>query len=124
MHLNHTVPAAIIGAPNDTNVYIGDTVMLTCIVFGVPLPKITWLKGNQHLANQSVSAAEVKATNLTFRKSTLQLCSVQLTDDSQYSCIADNSFSTAITTFNVNVKGKNFIYLFTLIVIIFCSICL
>ena len=76
------------------------------MAYGVPLPTITWLKEEQPLVNVTVSESELVTPHVTFARSILQLCAVQLPDHTQYTCQANNNFSAANATFSVSVKGK------------------
>jgi len=106
MCLNLTAPAAIAVFPEDSSVYVGDTTILSCVAYGLPLPTITWLKEEQPLVNVTVSEGELVTPHVTFARSTLQLCAVQLPDHTHYTCQATSNFSAANATFSVSVKGK------------------
>ena len=95
-------------APNDTSLYVGETLTLSCVAYGLPLPTITWMRGDQPLdALFLLHESEIVTTHVTFVRSTLQLCSLRLTDEDQYVCTAANNFSSASETFTLRMKGNN-----------------
>ena len=102
-----TVPAGIVLTPKDHSVYVGDTLVLSCVAYGLPLPAIIWLKGGEALLNGSVSENEVVTSHVTFVRSILQLCALQLPEQNEYACQATNAISTANGSFVLSVKGNN-----------------
>ena len=53
------------------------------------------------LLNESV----VETRYVSFVRSTLLLCSLQLNDDDEYACTASNNLSTVQEIFTLNIKG-------------------
>ena len=104
-----TVPASIVVSPKDHSVYVGDTVVLSCVTYGLPLPTIIWLKGGQPLLNGSLSESELVTPHVTFVRSILQLCALKLPDQNEYTCQATNALSIANISFALSVKGKHYI---------------
>ena len=100
------MPAAIAVFPEDSSVYVGDSIILSCVAYGLPLPTITWLKGGESLVNVTLRDSELVTPHVTFTRSTLQLCAVQLPDSTQYTCQATNNFSAVDASFSMSVKGK------------------
>lgn len=67
-----------------TKVAEGQTVVLTCQVFGAPKPIITWKKGNESL----IMGGRFKKES----SGNLQITGVIMEDDGRYSCSAENKF--------------------------------
>lgn len=104
------VPANIAVVPNDTSLYVGQTVTLSCVGYGLPLPTITWSKDHQPLrAPYLMNESEIVTEHVTFLRSTLTLCSLKLPDDGQYSCSSTNNLSTTLENFTINIKGVFFV---------------
>ena len=111
LFLFSTVPANIAVAPNDTSVYVGDSVSLSCVSYGLPLPTISWTRAGQPLSLHSqlmINETEIMTDHVTFVRSTLILCSLQLTDAGQYTCSTSNNHSTSQETFTISVKSKKY----------------
>ena len=112
LFLFSTVPANIAVAPNDTSVYVGDSVSLSCVSYGLPLPTVSWTRTGQPLTSLSlhsqlmINETEIVTNHVTFVRSTLVLCSLQLTDAGQYTCSTSNNHSTSQETFTISVKSK------------------
>ena len=99
------MPAAIAVFPEDSSVYVGDTIVLSCVAYGLPLPSIMWLKGGDPLVNVTLNENELVTPHVTFVRSTLQLCAVQLPDHTQYTCQANDNDSAADASFAMSVRG-------------------
>ena len=114
LFLFSTVPANIAVAPNDTSVYVGDSVSLSCVSYGLPLPTVSWTRAGQPLTSLSlhsqlmINETELMTDHVTFVRSTLILCSLQLTDAGQYTCSTSNNHSTSQETFTISVKSKKY----------------
>ena len=93
-------------APNDTSLYVGETVVLSCVTYGLPLPTISWTRDGLPLRSPFiVNETEIVSDHVTFLRSTLVLCALRVPDDGQYSCSASNNHSTVQQTFSLTVKG-------------------
>ena len=92
--------------PADTTTVIGGvTSVFTCVAYGVPIPSLTWLRGGIPL---NISSARVMETVVVEREkripmfmSVLELCKTVNSNESTYSCVAENvnvsdMFSTEI----------------------------
>ena len=83
-------PAAIVVRPPAlTTAPAGQTVRLTCVAYGSPVPSITWTLGDQDLADK-VTEDIVEVGDTTFRVSVLQLCDITSADAAEYACTATN----------------------------------
>ena len=107
--------AQILIHPNQTTeVDAYNTVIVACVVYGVPSPSITWNRGNTELTNDSsqVTIYEMpithSASEITFIQSILELCWAEEEDAGEYSCFSENMFGNDTATFNltVNARGK------------------
>ena len=93
-------------APNDTSVYVGDTVALSCMSHGLPFPSIYWTREGEPLRQPvAVNQTQISGGHVTFLQSTLLLCSLTLSDTGLYTCSASNNHSSAQQTFSITVKG-------------------
>lgn len=99
-------------APNDTTLYVDNTAVLSCVVYGLPLPVVSWQRDNLPVRDPfHLVESEVVIGSVTFVRSTLQLCSLRLPDDGRYACIATNNITTAEETFTINVNSnEHFVY--------------
>ena len=102
-----TDPAAIVVRPPAVSkVLASQTVRLTCVAYGIPLPTITWTanNGGENLSAQATAAGtsnkvrilskDVTIDGVTvFKVSVLELCGVETNDTKQYRCSADNGVS-------------------------------
>ena len=94
-------------APESTSVNVGSTVLITCVASGDSPTFITWSNQSEpQLTNSSrVTIYEELVTEggVTFVQSILEICSVQETDASNYTCSAENDFGTDSATFELTV---------------------
>ena len=84
-----TVVPQIVIHPNDTEVLAGNTLLLSCTGYGIPLPSIVWGKDGQRLDSDSQRSSweeMVIVGNHTFRRSYLQICGSVELDSGDYSC--------------------------------------
>ena len=102
-----TVPANVAVAPNDTSAYVGESLILSCVVYGLPLPTVTWTRNDQPLRQPYLlNETEIVTRHVKFVRSILYLCSLKLTDDDQYTCTASNNLSTSMETFALHINGR------------------
>ena len=99
MHFNNMYlllykePAAIVVRPPAlTTAPAGQTVRLTCVAYGNPLPSIKWTLGETDLADK-VTDETVEVGDTTFLVSVLQLCDITSADAAEYACTATNDVS-------------------------------
>ena len=94
-------------APNVTvsptpslTVNVTDTAILTCLVFAVPLPNITWIKEEEMSTiegdEEGLFINETDSGN--FRTSVLYFTNVSKFDQSYYTCMASNGIQNVLNT--------------------------
>jgi hypothetical protein len=81
----------------DTISDVGQTAFLTCVAFGEPDVEISWSRNGSSIANSDLAAISeqglVKGGRM-FKQSFLQLCSLDISDAGDYSCIARNRLTS------------------------------
>ena len=101
----------IVLAPSDSEVQEGNTVIFTCVASGAEPPDIWWTRNGEQLYNTTSGRVTVYSDTLevggvVFVMSTLELCSVELSDGGEYACRAavpgDSSRNDSVY-FNVSV---------------------
>ena len=107
-------PAQVVLAPGNTTVTSGNTLMITCLGFGNPPPTIIWRKGDRQLTNGSdpdisIYSRLLTESGVTLSRSVLEICSVNLADEGEYSCSTVNDFGNDSVSFQllVNVQCKS-----------------
>ena len=109
-------PATVVLHPAETTTVVGGvTSVLTCVAYGVPTPSLTWLSDGIPL---NVSSARVMETVVVEREkripmfmSVLELCKTVNSNESTYSCVAENvnssdMFTTEIMVISTQGIGK------------------
>ncbi len=111
-------PAQIIVAPRSLTVDAGVTVLMTCVAYGGLPAYISWIQeSNQttldNSSNSWVTVYEELVTEgeLTFTQSILEICSVEEMDESNYTCVAENSFGNDTATFELSVNPEGSVLL-------------
>ena len=100
--------AEIVIAPPNSEVSEGNTIVLTCVAFGVPNPDISWTANGVTLSNESritVYSELVEEGGVMFVSSMLEICSVGVDDAGRYSCMASYGERNDTIMFNVSVTG-------------------
>lgn len=98
--------------PDDTTAVEGNTLILTCVGSGVPSPVVTWLKGGENVltaldgSRVSVNSSDIEEGGVTFVQTTLEICSLELTDAGMYSCVATNDNGTETHSLQVDVEAR------------------
>ena len=92
---------------------------LTCTVFAIPLPNITWIKDvNDSVVSEEtgrVSITEIDSINI--RTSVLSFSSSLKSDESSYTCVATNDIENVLNTLtsatiNLIVQGTSHLIMF------------
>ena len=91
----------------------GEGVTLTCVVYGSPMPDVSWFRnGDQRIDNFTDNAilyeTLIEQSNMSFVHSTLELCPVSLADAGEYSCHTNNTHGNQTVVFQVDVTQGQF----------------
>ena len=88
-------------------VIVGETAILECAVFGIPAPNISWEReGTVLMSGERISITEGRSNGNT-SYSTLTISNVALSDDGQFTCVANNGVGSSVNS--------------SLILLIFCK---
>ena len=101
-------PARIVVRPGNLNeVSTGDTVTLSCVGYGDPLPSVFWSNSNNDmLINSSqitIFEDTLSESGMYFVKSILEVCNVETMMSGEYSCTSQNEFSNQTARFQLSV---------------------
>ncbi len=107
-------PAQIVVAPEPLIVDEGFTVLITCVAYGELPTYISWVRESDQTTLDNSTSSRVTVYEelvteggLTFTQSILEICSVDETDESNYTCVAVNSFGNDSSLFQFDVvPGK------------------
>ena len=106
------MPVSIVVSSGNIGIDPGQSVLLTCISRGLPLPSIMWTDPSGSVitryTNPRIKVFESTETRqgVTFVRSILQLCDINRMDSGEYTCIADNTFSNDTATISVCALGN------------------
>ena len=94
----------------DTVAQAGNTLLLTCVGYGVPNPEVTWLKDGVLLTNDSqtnIYVQEIEEEGVTFVQSILEICDLDAESDTgTYYCEATNENGTDTQSLEVSVESE------------------
>ena len=104
-------PPDIVIAPSDTDVLLGNTVLFTCVVaFLNTPPELSWHRNDTgklyNTSEISIYTSTIEESGVTFLRSILEVCGVELSDEGLYFCQAAydmNPDRTARAYFYVDV---------------------
>ncbi|XP_030626728.1 hemicentin-1 [Chanos chanos] len=106
-NLSVNVPPTIKDGPQSVSVHIEQSVVLECVVSGVPTPRVTWRKHGAVLAGNNPRYSFTE-------DGSLRINSAQVTDTGRYLCMATNQAGTQRRTVDLQVyvppsiaKGPN-----------------
>ena len=106
--------AELVIVPEDSTALEGNTLIVTCVGYGVPAPEMTWLKNGTEIVNGSgvsVFLEDVVVDDLLFVQTTLEICGLNATEDAgTYACRASNDNGTVEHYFQVNVEPTGTVY--------------
>lgn len=95
-------------APSGSVVIENTTVLLTCVVYGNPLPAtITWTRNNYTIYNYTdvtIYTDVIEVGGAEFLHSVLELCSVSEDDAGYYTCSANGSAGSDYESFRLIVQ--------------------
>ena len=103
-------PATVVLHPAEaTTVIGGDTSVLTCVAYGVPIPSLTWHRDGIPL-NTSLARVMEKVVVETEKRipalmSILELCEVVNSNESTYSCVAENVNGSDVVNTEITVSS-------------------
>lgn len=75
---------------------IDNTLSIYCTASGIPVPKITWTRGNETLPSDG---------RMSVKNGTLVIVELETSDSGNYTCSALNTAGTASVSSNVTVAG-------------------
>lgn len=94
---------------DDTTLPQGESILLSCVGFGLPYADVTWSRnGAPLMLSTSVSTFEEDLIEggRTYRRSSLQLCSVTMEDSGSYDCYVTNGEDTVNSSIVLSVSGN------------------
>lgn len=104
-----TVPAEIIIHPPATGIY-SNSVILTCVGYGSPIPTVTWHRNGAIITNSSgvnIYYSQVTENSITFSHSLLEFCPLLAGQDGMLRCEATNSQGTHGVDFQITRSKLN-----------------
>ena len=93
LSLSTSGPPDIVIAPSNTDVLLGNTVLLTCVVaFLNTPPELSWHRNDTgelyNTSDISIYTSTIEEGGVMFLRSILELCGVELSDEGLYFCQA------------------------------------
>ena len=117
--LSSDPPNVTVTPSDELTVNVTFKATLTCTVFAIPLPNITWIKDvNDSVVSEEtgrVSITEIDSINT--RTSVLSFSSTLKSDESSYTCVATNDIENVLNTptsatTNLIVQGTSHLIMF------------
>ena len=102
--------ATVVIKPNDTTLDEGSTMLAVCVGTGFPQPSISWTFNDDLLQNGSSSSRVLiyeeltEENGVTFVRSILEVCSVNVFDSGLYQCTVANRLVNATSNFTLTVN--------------------
>lgn len=97
--------------PEDTVVLAGDSILLTCIGYGIPTPLLHWQRDGVNIIEDDskyfITETTVIVDNTVFVMSSLSLCNSSEVNSGEYSCTANNEIRVPATeNFTITIKSE------------------
>lgn len=105
---SYTSAPQIVAISDERVVSPGDTVVLTCVIFGQTTEDITWTLNGNSVGNSSlvtISQEDFIQVGRVFRQSFVQICTASDLDAGNYSCIARNGAVSATASTLLTMPG-------------------
>ncbi len=106
-------PAEIVYAPASASIGNSDTILFTCVAYGDAPTILTWIRSSDQFTLENgvnplvvIYEETVQSGPPVFIQSTLQLCSAEFGDSSNYSCVASNGLANDSSSFSLTVGKK------------------
>ena len=80
-------------------VIVGETAQLQCTAFGIPAPNISWEREGTVLMSGERVNITMGRSNGNTSYSILTISNVALSDDGQFTCVADNGVGSSVNSF-------------------------
>ena len=101
--------------PADTVVFAGNSLLLTCVGYGIPLPSLYWQTNGKTISEEDsgffLSETVTTVENSQFVRSSLFLCNAREAQAGNYSCSANNTVHGISTkNFSITVQSKPLCY--------------
>lgn len=90
-------------------VNLGETVLLSCAGYGIPITRISWTLNGQPLTNSSLLSiyeAGVLNSGHFVRQSFLEICSASTAHDGNYTCTVSNTLVDTFASTQLSVTGN------------------
>lgn len=72
--------------------------IINCTVKGIPVPKVTWTRGNETLPSDG---------RMMVKNGSLVIVELETSDSGNYTCFSENPVGTASVSSTVTVTGKH-----------------
>lgn len=98
---------------NHTDLFVGETIILTCVGYGEPDVEITWSRNDQTLINSSLATITESNTSQggrLLKQSFLQLCDVEMADSGSYICTVDIGHQDIDYNVNLEINRRKAFY--------------
>lgn len=95
---------------NNTDVLFGETTLLTCIGYAIPMVEVSWMLDGRTITNSTatiITEADFVFSGVVFRQSVLRICSVGPTQSGTYTCAVTNTRIDIDAPIEVSVSGKH-----------------
>lgn len=96
-------------ASSDTTISLGETAVLTCIGYAIPLIEMSWMHNGRTLENSTsvmIMESDILLGGARFRQSVLQICGVGQSESGTYTCFVTNTQIEIDAFIELNVFGK------------------